>query len=253
MIFNQNEQHNILLESVAEDKNFWVGCSIILILYQKIIVASTTFLSLWLLNKLQSVVVEGTQISTFFIKMNHKISYSKVLQRTRTSGLGAVSFLYYTRTFQLPPTTFLFLWLLNKLQSSVVEGTQTIRFLTKMNNKISHLKVLQRTTPSGPCALAFLQYIRTLQLPPITFFFLWLLNKLQSAVVEGTQTTRFLTKMNNNVFHLRVLQRTTLFGLGALAFVQYIRTLQLPPATFLFLWLLNKLQSTGVVGRHKIT
>ena len=84
----------------------------------------------------------------------NKISHLKVLQRTTPSGLDALAFLYYTRT--LPPTTFLFMWLLNKLQSAVVEGTQSTRFMIKMNNNISHFKVLQRTTPSGPGALAFL-------------------------------------------------------------------------------------------------
>ena len=57
-----------------------------------------------------------------------------------------------------------------------------------MNNNISHLKVLQKTTSSKLGALAFKHYTRTLQLPPTTFLFLWLLNNLQSAVVEGTQT-----------------------------------------------------------------
>ena len=33
----------------------------------------------------------------------------------------------------------------------------------------------------------------------------------------GTQTTRFLIKMNHNISHLKVLQRTTPSGLGVLA------------------------------------
>ena len=74
--------------------------------------------------------------------MNNTISSFKVLQRTTTFGLGKVAFLYYTRRLQLPPTTFLSLWLLNKLQSVVVEGTQTTRFSIKMNHKKSHMKGL---------------------------------------------------------------------------------------------------------------
>ena len=153
--------------------------------------------------------------------MNNNISHLKVLQRTTSSGSGALAVLQYTRTLELPPTTFLFLWLLNKLQSAVMAGTQTTRFLTKMNNNISYLKVLHTTTPSGSGAQAFLQYTRTLQLPPTNFLSMWLLNKFQSAVVEGTQTTRFMIKMNNNISHLKVLQRTTPSGPGALAFLQY--------------------------------
>ena len=39
-----------------------------------------------------------------------------------------------------------------KISLAVVVGTQITRFLNKMNHKISHLKVLQGTTPSGLCA-----------------------------------------------------------------------------------------------------
>ena len=147
--------------------------------------------------------------------MNNTISSLKVLQKTTTSGLGEVAFLYYTRRLQLPPTTFLFLWLLNKLQSAVVEGTHT----QQMNNTISYLKGLQ-TIPSGSGALALFQYTGTLQLPPTTFLFMWLLNKLQSAVVEGTHTQQ----MNNRISYLKGLQRTKPSGLGALASIIPIPT-----------------------------
>ena len=60
-----------------------------------------------------------------------------------------------------------------------------------------------------------------------------------------------MIKMNNNISYLKGLQSTTPSELGAQAFIQWIKTLKLPPTTFLFLWLLNKLQSAGVVGRHK--
>ena len=125
---------------------------------------------------------------------HNKISHLNVLQRTTPSGSGALAFLFYTRTLQLPPTTFLILWLLNKLQSAVVEGTQTTSFLTKMNNNISYMKGSQRITPSGLGALAFLQYIRILQLPPTTFLLLWLQDEIHFTIVEGTQTTSFLTR-----------------------------------------------------------
>ena len=102
--------------------------------------------------------------------------------------------------------------------------------------------MVQRTRPSGSGALASTQCTRTLCLPPISFllhiFLLW----------QAQKITRFLTKMNNNISYLKVLQRTTSSGSGALAVLQYTRTLQLPPTTFLSLWLLNKLQSAG--GRH---
>ena len=49
-----------------------------------------------------------------------------------------------------------------------------------MNNKISHLKWLQRTTPDGT---------RTLSVPPTTVLFMWFQNAIHFAVMEGTQTT----------------------------------------------------------------
>ena len=52
-----------------------------------------------------------------------------------------------TRTLWFPPTTFLFLWFGKKNHFAVVEGTQTTRFLNKMNHTISHLKGLQTTIP----------------------------------------------------------------------------------------------------------
>ena len=60
-------------------------------------------------------------------------------------------------------------------------------FQPDMNNKMSHLKGLQRTTPNGLGALASTKCTRTLCLPPITFLFLWLLNDIHFFVVEGTQ------------------------------------------------------------------
>jgi hypothetical protein len=39
----------------------------------------------------------------------------------------------------------------------------------------------------------------------------------KSKFQAGTQTTRFLIKMNHNISHLKVLQRTTPSGLGVLA------------------------------------
>ena len=77
------------------------------------------------------------------------------------------------------------------------------------HKKKSHLKVLQRTAPSELGTLESAFYT--------TFLFLWLLNKLQSAVVEGSQTTRFLTNMNNSISYMKRLQRTTSSKLGALA------------------------------------
>ena len=77
-----------------------------------------------------------------------------------------------------------------EIHFAVVEGTQITRFLIKMNHKISHLKGLQYTTTYGSGALASAQSTRTLFLPPTTFLFMWLRNKICFAVVVGTKTTR---------------------------------------------------------------
>ena len=90
-----------------------------------------------------------------------------------------------------------------KNRFAVVVGTQITRFLIKMNHKISHLKALQRTTPSG------LEYTRTLCQPPTSFLFIWLQKKNCFANVVGTQITRFvLIKTNHKISHLKGLQRT---------------------------------------------
>ena len=110
------------------------------------------------------------------------------------------------------------LWLQNKIRFANVVGTQITRFLIKMNHTISHLKGLQRTTPGRLGAQTFTQCIRRLCLPPaITFFFVWLQNKIRFANVVGTQKTRFLIIMNHKISHLKVVQRTTSDKVGALA------------------------------------
>ena len=87
-----------------------------------------------------------------------------------------------------------------------------------MNNRLSHLKGLQRTTPDRLRALSSTWYISTLFLPPTTIpLFLWLRNKIRFAYVVGTQITRFLIKMNHKISHLKGLQYTKTSGLGALA------------------------------------
>ena len=91
----------------------------------------------------------GTQITRFLIKTNHKISHLKGLQKTAPNRLGAQTSTYCTRTLRLRPTTFLFMWLRNKICFADVVSTQITRFSVRMNHKLSHLKGLQRTTPCG--------------------------------------------------------------------------------------------------------
>ena len=50
---------------------------------------------------------------------------------------------------------------------------------------------LQRTTPNRLGAQTSTLCIRILWLPPTTFLFLWLRNKIHFAVVVGTKTTRW--------------------------------------------------------------
>ena len=110
-----------------------------------------------------------------------------------------------------------------------------------MNNKLSHLKGLQRTTPDRLRALSSTWYTSTLFLPPTTIpLFLWLRNKIRFANVVGTQITRFLIKMNHTG-----LQRTTPGRLGA-------QTLCVTPTTFLFLWLQDKIYFAVMTGTHRI-
>ena len=63
-----------------------------------------------------------------------------------------------------------------------------------MNNKNSHLKRLQRTTPDRLSAQTFTQCIRTLCLPPTTILVMWLFNKISFANVGGRHT-------NNRIFN----------------------------------------------------
>ena len=118
------------------------------------------------------------------------MSHLKGLQRTRLNRLVAQTFTYCTRTLCLPPTTFLLMWLWNKICFANVVGTQITRFLINMNQKISHLKGFHRTTPDGSGALVSVQCTRILCLPPKSFLFLWFQKKNCFANVLGTQIKR---------------------------------------------------------------
>ena len=183
--------------------------------------------------------------------MNNKISHIKGLQTTIPDGLGAQTFTWCTRTLVLPPTTYIFLWLRNKIHFSVVAGTQIETWFSSRNDEplsISFERVVDNKTKWVGCT----NINRTLVLPPPTFLFLWLLNKLPSAVVEGTQRTRFSIKMNNNISHIKGLQTTILRWVGAQTFTWCTSTLCWPPTTFLFLWLRNKIHFL-CCGRHTKT
>ena len=168
---------------------------------------------------------------------HNKISHLKVLQRTTPDSLGALAFAQCTRTLCLPPTNFLFMWLQNKICFANVVGTQIMRFLIKMNHKISYLKGLQRTAPNRLGAQISTQCTRTLCQPPISFLMLWLQNKICFANVVGTQITRFSIKMNHKKSHLEGSHWTTPGESGTETFTQCTRTLCLTPNTFLSLWL----------------
>jgi hypothetical protein len=77
-----------------------------------------------------------------------------------------------------------------------------------MNHKISHLKWLQRTTPNKLGEKTSTQCTRTFCVPPTTFLFLWLRNKIHYAFMAGTQKTTFLVRNEHNIFHLKGLQTT---------------------------------------------
>jgi hypothetical protein len=63
------------------------------------------------------------------------------------------------------------------------------------HNKISHIKLLQRTTPSWLGALASKKYMRTLCYPPTTFLFLQLKSKLDFSV-RGRHTNNHIFEQN---------------------------------------------------------
>ena len=129
--------------------------------------------------------------------LNSKISQVKGMQRTTPDGSGAQTSTQCTRTLNclLSLFCFLFLWLRNKICFAGVEGTQTTR-LIRMNNKISYLQGLQRTTSDGSGTQIFTQSTRTLCLPPITFLLMWLWNDIHFGGVEGTKN------MNHKKSHL---------------------------------------------------
>ena len=56
--------------------------------------------------------------------MNDKISHIKGFHRTKQDQSGALAFTWYTRTFYLPPKTFMFMWLRNKIHFAFMAGTQ---------------------------------------------------------------------------------------------------------------------------------
>ena len=56
-----------------------------------------------------------------------------------------------------------------------------------MNHKISHLKGFHKTTPNRPGALTSTWYTWIVCLPPTTFPFLWLRNKIHFAFVADTE------------------------------------------------------------------
>ena len=89
---------------------------------------------------------------------------------------------------------FLFLWLRNKICFAGVKGTQTTRFLIRMNNKISYLQRLQRTTSDGSGTQIFTQSMRTLCLPPITFLLMWLRYKIHFTFVASKKTNKIFNQ-----------------------------------------------------------
>ena len=114
----------------------------------------TTFLFLWLQNEIHFAVVEGTKITRFLIRNEHEISHLKGLQSTTPDGLGVLASKRSSRTLCLPPTTLLFMWFQNEIHFNVVEGTKITSFLIRNEQKISHLKGLQSTTPDESGVLA---------------------------------------------------------------------------------------------------
>ena len=187
--------------------------------------------------------------------MNHKISHLKVLQRTTPSGLGAKTFIYCTRTLCQPPTSFLFMWL-QKKNSFCCCGRHTNNKIFEQNEpqNISFESVARDNTFWVVCINIHILY-QNIVLASYNFFVHVGAEKNCFANVCGrhTQINRFLIKMNHKISHLKVLQQTTTYKLGALASVQCTRTLSLPPTCFLFLWLWNKICFAVVVGTQIIT
>ena len=195
----------------------------------------------------------GTKITRFSIKMSHKMTYLKGLQRTALDEPGALASTQSTGTLFLPPTTFLFLWLWNEIHFAFMAVTKITRFLIKMNHKMSHLKGLQRTTPDESGALTSTQCTRTLYVPPTTSLFLWLRNYIHFTFMSyDRHTTRFLIRMNHKISHLKGLQKTTPDELGAQTSIQCTRLLCVSPTTFLFLWLRNYIHFTFMAGTQII-
>ena len=63
-------------------------------------------------------------------------------------------------------------WYVLKFILLLLEGKKQQDLQPEMNNKIFHMKWLQKTKPDGLGALTFLQCTRTLCLPPTTYLFL---------------------------------------------------------------------------------
>ena len=72
----------------------------------------------------------------FWIRNEHKISHLKGFQTTIPDKLGAQTFTQCTRTLCFPPTTFISLWLWNKMHYAVMAGTEkNMNFGSEMNTK----------------------------------------------------------------------------------------------------------------------
>ena len=85
--------------------------------------------------------------SMIFVKMNHKISHLKGLQRTTSDNFGALSTTYGTvRSLYVPPTTFYTCGCGMKMISLLWQAHKHYDFWSELNNNLSHLKGLQRTT-----------------------------------------------------------------------------------------------------------
>ena len=142
--------------------------------------------------------------------MNHKISHLKGLQRTTPEESGAQTCIECTRIMCLPPTTFLFMWLRNKIRFAIVVDThKTTWFLVRNEHKISHLKRIAEDNTRQVGEQTSTQRTRILCVPPSTVISLWLWNEIYFTAVEGTKTTTwFLIRNEHKTSHLKGLQTT---------------------------------------------
>ena len=132
----------------------------------------------------------------------------------------------------VPTTTFLFLWLMNKIHFAVDARTQTNRFLTKNEpQNITFERVAEDNNRWVGCTNIHIEN-QNIVFASYNFSVPVLRNDIHFTVMAGTKNEQdFWSEMNHKISQIEGLQRTTPDESGELAFRQCIRILCLSPTT----------------------